>query len=435
MAERTGEIMRDEKDKVGQHPYDSWKAVTEADFVTLFIKTWFAFVSTLRELYPHSKPYYEASGDSPFVEAYRREFVNKFYFLCPLTPSVEQSILSTYKAGLQIISEKYPRFLIKDFYRFNTSYSDKFEESYTSTGGYSGRLSLSIKCSTGSSVKIALCNTDKKFLEKTNEKTVLLERKFNYDSIAEKFIEELELSPRPVEESEPIAFFYNTLFKEIANELSDVLDRKQNAIPDKGFSQVKKVYTVVQSFCRRAIDTIRVSCLDAAVGESHKLLSQIPVSDFLQSYGGLTLSDKQNAYLWFVSFVYRLRNALFHEIIDPLDTSWQHLFKNAYLVLKQVVDANISRMKTVRLLLELAPLIYEKDFRDAPPPEIPIGEYEADFVYDAVELVYYNQSGAKIHISSKITCNNISYQVKCFVRWDETLKLSKVKNVEISRFD
>jgi len=34
-----------------QHPYEKWKTVTEADFVTLFIKTWFAFVSTLRELY------------------------------------------------------------------------------------------------------------------------------------------------------------------------------------------------------------------------------------------------------------------------------------------------------------------------------------------------------------------------------------------------
>ena len=59
----------DKKQPEYQHPYDNWKAVTEADFVTLFIKTWFAFVSTLRELYPQARPYYEATGDSPFVKA------------------------------------------------------------------------------------------------------------------------------------------------------------------------------------------------------------------------------------------------------------------------------------------------------------------------------------------------------------------------------
>lgn len=44
------------------------------------------------------------------------------------------------------------------------------------------------------------------------------------------------------------------------------------------------------------------------------------------------------------SFVYRLRNALFHEIIDPLNEEWQLIFKNAYLVLKEIVDLNISEI-------------------------------------------------------------------------------------------
>lgn len=32
--------------------YKSWKAVTESDFVSLFIKTWFAYISTLRTKKP-----------------------------------------------------------------------------------------------------------------------------------------------------------------------------------------------------------------------------------------------------------------------------------------------------------------------------------------------------------------------------------------------
>ena len=50
----------------------------------------------------------------------------------------------------------------------------------------------------------------------------------------------------------------------------------------------------------------------------------------------------QNSIIWFLSFVYRLRNALFHEIIDPLNEEWQIIFNNAYLVLKDIVDLNIQ---------------------------------------------------------------------------------------------
>ena len=56
---------------------------------------------------------------------------------------------------------------------------------------------------------------------------------------------------------------------------------------------------------------------------------------------------RQNSVLWFLDFVYRLRNALFHEIIDPLDEEWQVIFKNAYLVLKEIVDLNISAIETI----------------------------------------------------------------------------------------
>lgn len=58
-------------------------------------------------------------------------------------------------------------------------------------------------------------------------------------------------------------------------------------------------------------------------------------------------SRRQNSVLWFLDFVYRLRNALFHEIIDPLDEEWQAIFKNAYLVLKEIVDLNIAAIDTI----------------------------------------------------------------------------------------
>lgn len=35
-----------------ERKYEQWKAITESDFVTLFIKTWFTFIAVLRELNP-----------------------------------------------------------------------------------------------------------------------------------------------------------------------------------------------------------------------------------------------------------------------------------------------------------------------------------------------------------------------------------------------
>lgn len=78
----------------------------------------------------------------------------------------------------------------------------------------------------------------------------------------------------------------------------------------------------------------------------HRDIDWQPVRDMTASeerwYKNLFETLKTNSVLWFLDFVYRLRNALFHEIIDPLDEEWQIIFKNAYLVLKEIVDINIS---------------------------------------------------------------------------------------------
>ena len=50
---------------------------------------------------------------------------------------------------------------------------------------------------------------------------------------------------------------------------------------------------------------------------------------------------------WFASYVYSLRNALFHEIITPLDEEWQTIFKSAYLILKQISDICIAMINRV----------------------------------------------------------------------------------------
>lgn len=57
-----------------ERKYEQWKAITESDFVTLFIKTWFTFIAVLRELNPGVDVFTEDGmprGDKPFLNAYK----------------------------------------------------------------------------------------------------------------------------------------------------------------------------------------------------------------------------------------------------------------------------------------------------------------------------------------------------------------------------
>lgn len=335
-----------------QHVYDNWKAITESDFVTLFIKTWFAFVATLRELYPeHKKSYFEASGDSPFIKAYKNDFGDKIYFLCDYD-DIKQNLLHTYEEGFKITSKKYPRFLIDDFYGVNPKFSYKKTDTFTSPGGYSGKLSLLIKCVKNKEVQIELHCFDKKFLEKVGEeKPLIICQKVNYNDLLEGLVKELDETSESINESEIIDSFYKEFVSIVLDKLIQVLDQKRQALPDKGFMQVKQVFDNIQSFCNRATNDMHKLCTDQSTDAEKKLLYQTPVSYFTGNYDKMSSSDNKNAYLWFIGFVYRLRNALFHEIIDPLNNEWQIVFKNAYLVLKQIVDANIKSLEDTKKIL------------------------------------------------------------------------------------
>lgn len=165
------------------------------------------------------------------------------------------------------------------------------------------------------------------------------------------------------------------------------------------------------AFCARALNAVKASCLNPEFGAEHKLLSQMPISNFLHNIEDgeeMTMADKENAYLWFISFVYRLRNALFHEIIDPLNDEWQVIFKNAYHVLKQIVDQNIWRLNQLKLLPLASQAAVEKDYKLEPPPDVvwPTDE-EAKFTWISSEVLSLNKDGAKVLVKTKIVLQNI----------------------------
>ena len=110
-----------------------------------------------------------------------------------------------------------------------------------------------------------------------------------------------------------------------------------------------------------------------------------------------------------------MRNALFHEIIDPLNDEWQVIFKNSYHVLKQVVDQNIWRLKQLKLLPSASQAAAEEDYNREPPPDI-------DWPTD---------EEAKL-LKGKIDFAEHHYETECTVRWNESLSETAIKNASIT---
>lgn len=103
--------------------YKNWKTVTEADFVSLFIKTWFAYISTLRIMYPEA---YNRRGDKKYLNKYKEFYRTEGYRRFNVDKNVMASIEKVYREGRNVIINNYPEYYLWDFYKIN----DDFEFSY-----------------------------------------------------------------------------------------------------------------------------------------------------------------------------------------------------------------------------------------------------------------------------------------------------------------
>ena len=164
----------------------------------------------------------------------------------------------------------------------------------------------------------------------------------------------------PKKEDYPI--FFATMQKQSKDNSGDkiyVKDPVTGENPKKGFNQT--VTGKIKDACLRLDTALRLrfeynyryphEVDPLAASNSYAIIYQVP-------FNGFGRLDRENIYAtrrgeyapliatraveWFADYVYALRNALFHEIISPLDEEWQAIFKSAYLLLKQVSDICIS---------------------------------------------------------------------------------------------
>lgn len=190
-----------------KYPYDNWKSITESDFVTLFIKTWFAFVSTLREMYPAEIPYYQATGDSRYISPYKREFSQNIAYRLNYA-DIKYHLYEVYKHGMKIIADRYPRFIVDDFYSLNLSFKETASEEFSLEGGFSGKFVCTVKCASAETLTAIIMCTDKSYRTKVDKDYVPIGVSVDYSAILMAIVQEIEDRQFVLTEASLIERFY-----------------------------------------------------------------------------------------------------------------------------------------------------------------------------------------------------------------------------------
>lgn len=312
--------------------YNNWKAITESDYVTMFIKTWFAFVSTLRELYPKkSIEDIIGKGDNVFINPFLNDFKDKYSTYNKLQP-ILRYILTVYQYGREYVlkNKRYIRFFVEDFYATNQAfvYKETIEN----------EVECTIRKAAGQKIVLHVKYLDSKY--EKDKKPLIIDVKIHFDGLLSNDTVEKLKDEFIDDETSFIEYFAKELSKKASKKFLDEFAQIDLSYLSK--KDLQYIEGLTSQSINAIIEKSIMQMTDYSLQKDQYLLSQSPCPNFIYKVKNNEEIDKNETYVWFIKFVYFLRNALFHEIIDPLESFWQNLFKNAYLALKEILDGNIA---------------------------------------------------------------------------------------------
>ena len=266
-----------------------------------------------------------------------------------------------YKEGRNIILKQYPEYYFEDFYKINMNLKYTYRDvSPENTEG----LIISIKHRGNGIFSYLLCFWGEIRKRKYNEK---IKGKIDLKAII--ISQEQKISVNTTE-FEYMKNIFNDLRAQLINDIENKFAEKisketTKSVKNKYITLKERIKTNIMSLINLNIKLINEFTFEEISYSKNEycFFEQNPINYFLyyrdnslwpnremesveeQYFNKIIGEMRINSINWFLDFVYRLRNALFHEIIDPFDEEWQIVFKNSYLVLKELVDININYLK------------------------------------------------------------------------------------------
>lgn len=336
--------------------YEQWKAITESDFVTLFIKTWFTFIAVLRELNPDVDVFTADGmprGDKPFLNAYKEGIMPIVQKRIP-TESIAHELFNMYPISMRKVMDVFPQYFFQTFFQVNRAFCYRDESiDKDKDGRVKERYQANLHIIDGNKIKLYL-GVSGQFRNTTYNESI--KKEIDLRPLISATVEKHRYKNLIINEIQFMHDFYDAVMVEVSGILRHYLDE---TLPKREFNQT--VTGKIKDACLRLNSALRLRFeynyrypheVDALVApDSYAIIYQIPFNGFgrvgsenlytlhIGEYSPLIATKAVN---WFASYVYALRNALFHEIISPLDEEWQMIFKSAYLLLKQISDICIS---------------------------------------------------------------------------------------------
>ena len=313
-------------------------------------------------------------GDKKYLNAYKEFYKKEGYKDLIIDDQIMSSVEKLYVEGRKMIMHQYPQYYLWDFYRINTEF-DFIYKDIPPDKKNSLVINLKLIRNRGTAHSFTIKGFTVFFGTHYNveynqhipfslEISDILNESVNFINENPDIKEQEFLSCIINQISDTLSNTIDNAFKETYEDIEEKYGRRVLLRAIEIQNQVKSI--VNQNFGLNLKDeTLKDSYEMDRDPNSYMLIQQRPLNYFIyhmdvdwipqdntemsshdQSYfENLYSKLRLNSILWFLDFVYRLRNALFHEIIDPLDADWQIIFKNAYLILKEIVEINIKRIK------------------------------------------------------------------------------------------
>lgn len=310
--------------------FRNWQNSVDIDYLSLYIKTWFAFLSTVQELHPEA---INGNGDGSVISVYKENVGIPVKFNEVMVPHIQKM----FSIGYDLIQLDAPASYYVNFYKTNNDFSINKEHQLNTYKTVDGN-----RIYDKSSVKI-------EFKDKSNgvsEPNLLVTVK----SSSTKFISNLDCHhlcmnislSEFIDDLNPET--NNRLFKSkddcitlIETNLKNALYQKVNELP--GIAEDEKEER--KGYCNGLL--VPLIHILRQEFSNDDVFNHLPLKGFPNNYD--IHSNKIKVLNWFISFNYQIRNLLFHSLIDPFNPKWLRLFKHAYLALKELVEHNIEKIE------------------------------------------------------------------------------------------
>lgn len=170
---------------------------------------------------------------------------------------IKYHLYEVYKHGMKIIADRYPRFIVDDFYSLNLSFKETASEEFSLEGGFSGKFVCTVKCASAETLTATIMCTDKSYRTKVDKDYVPIGVSVDYSVILMAIVQEIEDRQFVLTEASLIERFYEKLFDAISDAFFSEINNAKTSIPEKGNKRFLKVFDAMLAFCARALNAIK----------------------------------------------------------------------------------------------------------------------------------------------------------------------------------